>query len=50
MIIIKKIYSWFNVYIDNTLILKNLNQNDIDDILKVLKTTKENYKINEVIF
>ena len=48
-ITIKKVFTWFNVYIDKTMILKNLSQNDIDDIIKTLKetNTKYNYVVCE---
>lgn len=44
MIEIKKIYNWYNIYIDNVLILKNLSKFDIQDIFKILKETKTQYK------
>lgn len=46
MIEIKKIYTWYNVYVDNVLILKNLSNFEIKDIIKVLKETKTNYRSN----
>lgn len=44
MIEIKKIYTWYNIYVDNVLILKNLSEFDIQDIFKILKETKTKYK------
>ena len=44
MIEIKKIYTWYNIYIDNVLILKNLSKSDIQYICKILKETKTKYK------
>lgn len=45
MITIKKVYTWYNVYNNHTLILKNLNKIEKNDIIKVLKDTKTDYKI-----
>lgn len=36
-IIIKKIYTWYNVYVNNILVLKNLSRQDVTDLLKVDK-------------
>lgn len=42
MIIIKKCYSWYNVYADNVLILKHINENDKTDILEAARISGEN--------
>ena len=46
MIIIKSCYSWYNLYIDNTMILTHLKQNEIEDIIKTLHNTNTQYKLN----
>lgn len=44
-IVIKAVYSWFNVYINNQLILTKLKSNDIIDIIKVLHKTNTPYDL-----
>ena len=34
MIIIKKCYSWYNVYVNGTMILKHISESEKADILK----------------
>lgn len=46
MIKIKSVYSWYNVYNNNILILKNQTQKDIDDIIKVLHKTNTPYQLD----
>lgn len=36
MITIKRCYSWFNVYVDNVLVLKHVSSDDVLDILIIL--------------
>ena len=43
---IRQIYNWYNVYINTTLILKNLSQQDISKILKTLHKTNTPYYLN----
>ena len=35
MITIKRCYSWFNVYVDNVLVLKHVSSDDVRDILAI---------------
>lgn len=44
-IVIKAVYSWFNVYINNQLILTKLKSNDIIDIIKALHKTNTPYDL-----
>lgn len=46
MIKIKSCYSWYNVYIDNTLILKHIEQKDIEDIINILHKTNTKYNLD----
>lgn len=46
MIKIYSCYSWYNVYIDNTLILHHINQKSIDDIIEALHKTNTPYYLN----
>lgn len=34
MIVIKRCYTWYNVFVDNVLVLKHINKDDVDDLLK----------------
>lgn len=43
---IRQIYNRFNIYINRTLILKNLSQNEISKILKTLHKTNTPYYLN----
>lgn len=44
MIIIKRCYTWYNVFIDNHMILKHINENEKNEIEKVLIENNELYK------
>lgn len=44
MIIIKKCYTWYNVFINNHMILKHINENDKNEIEKVLIENNEPFK------
>ena len=46
MIIIKSCYSWYNIYINNTMILTHLKQKDTTDIIKALHKTNTPYKLD----
>jgi hypothetical protein len=46
MIKIKSCYSWYNVYINNTLVLKHIFQKDIDEIIRVLHETNTPYDLD----
>lgn len=46
MIKIKSCYNWFNVYIDNLLILKHITGNDANDIIKKLHKTNTPYSLD----
>lgn len=46
MIKITKPYSWYNVYINNTLILTHLTQKDINEILQQLHQTNTPYSMD----
>ena len=41
MIIIKKCYSWYNVYVNGTMILKRISESDKADILKAAERAGE---------
>lgn len=43
---IRQVYTWYNVYINTTLILKNLSQKEISKILKTLHKTNTPYYLN----
>lgn len=43
---IRQVYTWFNVYINKTLLLKNLSQKEISKILKTLHKTNTSYYLN----
>lgn len=44
-ILIKAVYSWFNVYIDNHLILTHLDVNEVLDVMKVLHEQNKPYDL-----
>lgn len=44
-IIVKAVYSWFNVYIDNQLILTKLKSEDVNDLIKVFHETNTPYDL-----
>ena len=44
-IIIKAVYTWYNVYVDNTLLLKHLTQDDINDLIQKLHDTNTAYDL-----
>lgn len=46
MIKIKSCYNWYDVYIDNTLILHHIYQNAVDNIIKVLHETNTPYNLD----
>ena len=46
MIKIKSCYSWYNVYIDNLLILKHISTKDVKDIIKKLHKTNTQYNLD----
>ena len=46
MIKIKSCYSWYNVYIDNLLILKHISAKDVQDIIKKLHKTNTPYNLD----
>lgn len=39
---IRKVYSWYDVYIDHTMILHHINEEDAKDIINAIKKAKEN--------
>lgn len=41
MIVIKKCYSWYNVYVNGTMILKHIGESDKADILKAAASSGE---------
>lgn len=45
-ITIKKVYSWYDVYVDNRMILHHISEQDKNDILATAQITGE--KIEEV--
>lgn len=47
MIKIIKCYSWYDVFIDSTMVLHHINNLDVDDIIKVCKETNTKYTISE---
>lgn len=44
MIIIKKCYTWYNVFINNHMILKHINEKEKNEIEKVLIENNEPFK------
>ena len=44
---IRKEYSWYNVYINNTMILKHISKEDADDIIDVLEKNNHPYIYKE---
>lgn len=46
MIKINSCYNWFNVYIDNMLILKHISSKDTNDIIKKLHKTNTPYNLD----
>ena len=44
-VLIQQAYSWFNVYIDNHLILTKLKAKDLDDIIKALHKSNTPYDL-----
>ena len=44
-VLIQEVYSWFNVYIDNHLILTKLKAKDLDDIIKALHKSNTPYDL-----
>lgn len=46
MVVIKSCYSWYNVYVDNVLILKHKSQKEIEEIIKVLHETNTQYNLD----
>ena len=46
MIKIYSCYSWYNVFNDNTLILRKLSQKDIMEIINALHKTNTPYYLN----
>jgi hypothetical protein len=45
MIIIKKCFSWYDVYIDNMMILHHISEQDKIDILKAAEKSGDKIKI-----
>lgn len=41
MITIKKVYSWYDVYVNNRMILYHITEQDKNDILKTAENTGE---------
>lgn len=46
MIKIKSCYSWYNIFVDNTMILTHKTQKEIDEILLLLHTTNTPYDMD----
>lgn len=46
MIKIKSCYSWYNVYIDNMLILKHISIKDVQDLINTLHKTNTQYNLD----
>ena len=44
---IRKEYSWYNVYLNNTMILKHISKEDVDDIIAVLEKNNHPYIYKE---
>lgn len=47
MIVIKKCFSWYNVYVNGTMILKHISESDKDDILKAAARSGELVGVRE---
>lgn len=45
-ILIRSCYSWYNVFVNNTLVLMHLGQKDIEDILDALHKTNTPYDMD----
>lgn len=45
MIVIKKCFSWYNVYVNGTMILKHISESDKADILKAATSSGESVEV-----
>ncbi len=36
------VYSWFDVYVSNTMVLHHISKDDVDDIIKAIRLPKIN--------
>lgn len=45
-ITIKKVYSWYDVYVDNRMILHHISEHDKNDILTTAKISGEKIIVN----